>query len=225
MTIDEIWEDNAYRGLWGEVVEGDIYKIRQLKFVPDVIFDLGANVGTFSKFARELFPDAFIVAVEPDKQNIEHFYQFNNIDNCILLNSAIGVGYVYRDTKSRNGSHECYLSQTLGYEAIAENEILKKTDVNSMLLDEIVDGCTLKEGQKYILKIDIEGSETTIFEHKPSMEILRKADYIAMELHYFAMTPNGVLEVKDMTDKALESLKETHDTIYEHPMFYATKKC
>ena len=220
MTIDEIWEDNAYRGLWGEVVEGDIYKIRQLKFVPDVIFDLGANVGTFSKFAHELFPNAIIVAIEPDKQNVDHFYNFSRFDELIIFNKAIGVGQIYRDNKAINGSHECYLSSFLGYEGITEIGSLEKQEIETILLDDLKSWIK----GKYMIKIDIEGSETAIFQHEPSMEILRNADYIAMELHYFAMTPNGVLEVKNMTDKALESLKETHDTEYVHPMFYATKK-
>src|SRR6478736_2540673 len=204
MTIDEIWEDNAYRGLWGEVVEGDIYKIRQLKFVPDVIFDLGANVGTFSKFAHELFPNAIIVAIEPDKQNVDHFYNFSRFDELIIFNKAIGVGQIYRDNKAINGSHECYLSSFLGYEGITEIGSLEKQEIETILLDDLKSWIK----GKYMIKIDIEGSETAIFQHEPSMEILRNADYIAMELHYFAMTPNGVLEVKNMTDKALESLKE-----------------
>lgn len=225
MTIDEIWKDNAYRGLWGEVVEADIYKMKQLKFVPDVIFDIGANVGTFSKFAHDLYPQALIVAIEPDKENIENFNRFNkpSENNVLLHNMAIGNGEAYRDTKAANGSHECYLSRFLGYEDIAETPTLQKSEVKTVLLDFIVRSW-VQRGQKYVLKIDIEGSETAIFTHEPSMEAFRFADYIAMELHYFAMTPNGVLEVMDVTNKALESLKATHDTQLEGNMFYAIKR-
>lgn len=223
MNIEEIWPDNAWRGLWGEVVEGDIYKIKQLKFVPDVIFDLGANVGTFSKFARELFPNALIVAVEPDPKNIEHFKEYFNPDenNTVLYEFAIGNGTVYRDTKAANGSHECYLSPFMGYEDIAEGDTLVKTKTESLVLDFCL---KYTADKKFMFKIDIEGSETAIFEDELSMEILGRADYIAMEIHYFAMTPNGVLQVMELTHRAMETLAQTHDTIYEHPIFYATKK-
>ena len=228
MTIEEIWKDNAYRGLWGEVVEGDIYRLRQLKFVPDIIFDLGANVGTFSRFARELFPNATIIAVEPDPRNIAHFKQFNGDlleSNIMLFEEAIGVGEVYRDNKAVNGSHECYLSKVLGYEDMTEGTFIDKTEVRTTLLDSLTLLTVGTITGKYLIKIDIEGSETALFTHEPSKAIIRGADYIAMELHYFAMTPNGVLQVMDMTKEFLESLKETHDTEYVHPMFYATKKC
>jgi len=223
--IKDIWKDNAYRGLWGEVVEGDIYKIRELKFIPDVIFDIGANVGTFSKFAHELYPSALIIAVEPDKDNIDNFNKFHkpSENNIVLHNMAIGKGEAYRDVKAVNGSHECYLSRVMGYEDITESSSLKLSDVRTTLLDFIVNGW-VKKGQKYVLKIDIEGSETAIFTHEPSMKALINADYIAMELHYFAMTPNGVLKVMEMTKKALQSLEATHYIQHEHPMFYATKR-
>lgn len=225
MIIDDIWE-GAYKGLYGEVVTEDIYRIRQLNFIPDVIFDLGANVGTFSRFARELFPSAVIVAVEPDKDNVEYFFQFNNpIDNNIVLhNMAIGQGNVYRCTGAVNGAHESYISNGLGFENAKEDVFLQKVEVKTSLLDFIVNGW-IREGQKYMIKIDIEGNETALFSHEPSMNALRNAHYIAMELHYHALEGNMVEIVKDFTLSQLDTLKETHNIEHVHPMFYATKKC
>lgn len=133
MIIDEIWE-GAYKGLYGEVVTEDIYRIRQLQFIPDVIFDLGANVGTFSKFARELFPNALIVAIEPDAQNIEYFKEFNNpVDNNIVLhNLAIGNGEMFRVDGALNGAHECYISSGLGFRNLQPSEGINAVKVRSV---------------------------------------------------------------------------------------------
>jgi|SRR6185295_13239088 len=225
MIIDEIWE-GAYKGLYGEVVTEDIYRLRQLQFVPDVIFDLGANVGTFSRFARELFPSSLIVAVEPDKQNIEYFNEFNNPqENSIVLhNMAIGKGDAYRCIGAVNGAHESYISNGLGFESVKESEAIEKVEIKTTLLDFIVNGW-VREGQKYIIKIDIEGNETALFSHEPSMSAIRNADYIAMELHYHALSGDMVEIVKDFTLSQLDTLKETHNIEHVHPMFYATKKC
>jgi len=223
MNIEDIW-DGAYKGLYGEVVTEDIYRLRQLKFTPDVIFDFGANVGTFSKFARELFPSALIVAVEPDKQNIEYFHKFNSPqdNNIVLHNIAIGNGEAYRCKGAINGAHESYISNGLGFE-IVESDFLERVEVRTTLLDFIVNGWA-KEGQKYVLKIDIEGNETAIFTHEPSMKALRNAEYIAMELHYHALETSQVEVVREFTLNALQTLESTHETRHEHPMFYATKK-
>jgi FkbM family methyltransferase len=219
--IQELWNGD-YKGLYGEVVTGDIYKIRQLKFTPDVIFDLGANVGTFSVFARELFPDAIIIAVEPNEQNIKYFNEYNDPvkNNINLLECAIGKGQVYRDTKAINGSHEVYVSDFLGYEKANEAEDLKENEVKTIMLSDI---CHLSD-KKYMIKIDIEGAETALFMDEPSLRIIKNADYVAIELHYFALTHEKVLEVKKVTDYFMEAMKETHDTVYEHPIFYATKR-
>lgn len=222
MTINEIWE-GAYKGLYGEVVTEDIYKIRLLKFTPDVIFDLGANVGTFSRFARKLFPNANIIAIEPDIFNVKYFHEFNNpYELKVRLDIlAIGQGECFRCEGAINGAHEVYVTKQLGFENIKASKEIKLTAITTILLDRLCNG--LINNKKYIFKIDIEGAETALFTHEPSKQILRNADYIAMELHFHALENNE--EVKKVTLEFLDSLKETHNTEYIHPMFYATKKC
>lgn len=224
MNIEELW-DGAYKGLYGEVVTEDIYRIRQLKFIPDVIFDLGANVGTFSRFARELFPESTIIAVEPDDQNIEYFHRFNEslVYSIIIYQGAIGSGEIFRCNGAVNGAHEVYASKGLGFEHLEESDLINEANVQPIILEKFCKNW-IRENEKYMLKIDIEGAETHIFEHEPSMEVLRNADYIAMELHYHALDGDQLEKVKEFTLNKLDSLKETHYTEHVHPMFYATKK-
>jgi FkbM family methyltransferase len=57
-----------------DVIETDCYELRAMKkrgFDPKVIVDIGAQVGCFSVLAHQLWPDALIVAVEPNRESFE----------------------------------------------------------------------------------------------------------------------------------------------------------
>jgi hypothetical protein len=103
----------GWPGLYGEVVTEDCYRLRQLDFVPDIVFDIGANVGTFTRHARSLWPRAVIVAVEPDKANCAHFRKFTPMHNIFLLEAAIGVCDIWRCTTAANGAGEATHSRRL----------------------------------------------------------------------------------------------------------------
>ena len=228
MDIIEKIEDTlkgGFNGLFGEVVTCDIYKLKELKFTPDIVFDLGGNVGVFSRFIMSLFPDALIVAVEPDTENHTHFKKFTPDKNLILINKAIGTSEVFRVNGAVNGAHEVYLSKMTGYsqEGFNEKATFEKTGVGFITVPELVKEY-LKPGMRSLIKIDIEGAENSIFEDEASMEELRKMDYVTMEIHRFALTGKEQQEVNELTERALKSFEATHDCKYEHPMFYATKK-
>jgi FkbM family methyltransferase len=210
-------------GLYGEVVVEDVYKIKQ--FIPDVIFDIGANVGFFMRFARETFLDAKIVAVEPDLNNFEVLKICTNPDsNIVMINCAIGSGKVYRVNGAANGAMESYLSAS---SAIKEGEFATEqfiqTEIQSRRLSDIVKE-HIKEGQTYALKIDCEGGENSIFDHPESVDCLVKADYIAMEVHNTGVTGNGSAIAKLAFNEVAAKLEITHHCRYDHPMFYARKK-
>lgn len=241
MSLDKSL-NGGYKGLYGEVVTDDIYHMRDVSdivsindpshihekghakgfnFIPDVIFDLGANVGIFSRYARTLFPDALIVSVEPDDSNCEVFRNFTNDPKIILLQKAIGNGKIFRCIAAKNGAMEVYISEGIGFgKKYLTNQI--STDVESIMITDLKK--YIKPSDKVILKLDIEGNETVIFSDKASMEMLKAFDYIAIELHYYASDGNKLDEVVKITNEALDSFKDTHDIHYEHIYFYATKK-
>lgn len=225
--IDKIEDslNGGYGGLYGEVVTEDTYRLKELKFVPDVIIDLGGNVGCFSRFARTLFPDARIVTVEPNPDNCEVFKKFTEDNNLTLLEAAVGIGQIWRCEGAVNGAHEVYLSSGLGYPFnVGEKmETILEVEVPTIMPDEIVNKY-VKEGEKFIVKVDVEGNENIIFTHEPSMEALRKADYVTMEIHWNALNGSLLAEVKNKTLAALKSFDKTHDCELKHIMFYATKK-
>jgi len=79
-------------------------------------------------------------------------------------------------------------------------------------------------GMKTVLKIDCEGAENSIWEHKPSVAMLREMDYLAVEVHTYALTGVEHPDVISATAKALASLESTHHCERNGIYFWATKK-
>jgi FkbM family methyltransferase len=222
-TLNETLNGN-YPSLFGEVVTSDIYRLRTLDFVPDVVIDLGANVGAFTRFARELFPNALIVSVEPDKENFHHLVKFTPPENIIFINKAIGLGKVWRGVTAANGSGATYLSSGLGYpEKEMGGATMEPSELETIMPDELIKAY-VKNGQKILIKIDIEGNEHTIFTHQPSMEAIKKAEYICMEVHFYALNGGLTDDVNEGTMRALKHFEATHNIELDNVNFYARKK-
>lgn len=229
MKIGEIW-NGAAEGLFGEVVTEDTYKIKDLKFVPQIVLDLGCNIGIFTRYIRSLFPDCFIVSVEPNKENIEYAKMFTAEDDKILfINKAIGIGQIYHGLTAINGSGETYLSSGLGYPkekmeyAVDNNLGIEKSDIETVMPDELINKF-VKNGDRFIVKMDIEGSEHIVFDHEPSMAALKKADYLCFEIHKYAIDGQEHEDVGYYTNKHLKSFRQTHNCWLEGVHFWATKK-
>src|ERR1044072_3477914 len=161
MIVDRLEDtlNGGYKGLYGEVVEADCYRLRQLKFIPDIIFDVGANIGVFARFARELFPGALIVSVEPNFENRVHYTKFTKPHSrTVILNKALGMGPIYHGLTARNGSGETYLSAGLGYpkelmeKAVAEKQGLELAMAASVPLSSLIDRFWFP-GAKCVLKV------------------------------------------------------------------------
>lgn len=243
MTLEETL-GGGYSGLFGEVVDKDHYHMRDVAdivsindpnfvhekghkrafdFTPATIFDVGCNIGIFSRYCRKLFPDALIISVEPDKSNCEIFKEHTKDEKIILIEKAIGSGKIYRCAGAKNGSAEVYLSVSLGYpQSILGGDDIPETNIEGIMLPELKK--YIREGGKTILKLDCEGNETVIFCDKPSMDFLKTIDYLVMELHYYSHDHESNRAVAAKTVEALFEFNETHTTWYDHVYFYAVKK-
>lgn len=229
MNTPENIEDSlggGYLGLVGEVVTYDCYRLTQLDFIPDVVIDLGGNVGVFARFAAELFPKAKIYSVEPHPENQAVYEKFTKNKNITLIKKAVGVGTIWHDSGAVNGSGEVYMSAGLGYPLDEMDKCKGKLDrykIDTVMPSDLI-SMYVKSGQKVLVKIDIEGSEHTIFTHEPSMKALRKCDYVCMEVHFYALHGGLVDEVKEKTLEALSSFDATHDYELDGVHFWARKK-
>lgn len=217
--------NGGFKGLFGEVVEDDIYRLNKIGFIPDVIFDLGSNIGIFARFARELFPEAIIVCVEPDADNFENLVKFTPSYKINFLNKAIGIGKVWRHIGARNGAGESYVSDSIGYreaEMKGSNRILE-TDIATVMPDALINE-HWKEGMKSVMKMDIEVGENAVWSHKASMDAIKKMDYFTGEIHFSAFNGASVKEVICETYYGLHQFNETHDLQIHNNNFWATKR-
>lgn len=223
MKIQDVW-NGAAGGLIGEVVEWDIYKFKELDFIPDVCIDLGANIGVASRYVRELFPYCKIISVEPNKENCEIFRQFTNDENITLIEKAIGNGNVWHGLTASNGSGETYFTNGVGYpeSEMSKNHSMELSKVETISLSSLVE-TYVNPTDKLIIKLDIEGNEHVILFDEKEMNALRRADYIAGEIHFYAINGLYWQEVQDKTRVALKSLETTHDCELDNVNFWAKK--
>ena len=224
---------DGYNLLYGEIITNDSYKLKHLKefgFTPDVIFDLGANIGVFTRYAIDIYPNAKIISVEPHLENFSNLTHFTKSDNVVFINRAIGMGIIYKLElpNLHNGTHESYVNLDVNQEKVKINATEywqdcegEKFSIKCIMPDELINKY-LKNGQKSYLKLDIEGNENIIWTHKESMEVLNKIDFIAMELHFLAR--NWTEKDIENTNKMMEYFSETHDCEFIAPMFYAKKR-
>lgn len=124
---------------------------------PKVIIDCGANIGLSVLFYKNKFPDAKIIAVEPEISNFEllqkNTERYNNIF-CIKR----GIWNRSTDLVIKEGNKG-------NWDFVTEEVNSKNSNVNkisAVSINEIINTYNIE--QIDILKIDIEGSERELFD-------------------------------------------------------------
>lgn len=227
-------DETEFPYLFDELVRQDCYRLRSVLFQPDVVLDIGANVGVFTSYARFIFPAAYIHAFEPNQRNFAYLLRHTeHLPNVSRWKVAMGTGPIWhRPVKDICRPYfdggEQYLSEGqlgLPVGAFAERTEFSKSSVQALSFAQIVDQCW-KHGS-VVVKIDVEGAENCIFNDPPSMAALRRCDYLTMELHY-PVDGNGLVPErgKPTIRQSLMSMTDTHDCEFDEPhnLFYATRK-
>ena len=140
-----------------------------------LIIDCGANIGASPVWFSKLFPEAKVFAVEPEKHNYK-ILRLNCKDhtNIVCRNAAISctneIVYV-EDPGSGNWSYRTSNSPTpLHTEGMA---------VRAVSIESIEK--SFPESELFIVKIDIEGGESRLFES--NLEWIDRAMVVIIELH------------------------------------------
>ena len=143
---------------------------------PRVIVDLGANVGFSSVFFLNVFPNAFVLAVEPDPENAAICEQ--NLapygDRARLVKAAVWDKpdkLVLSRGTFRDGNDWATEVRQARPGEIADVEALDIPGILQMCPVPLID----------LLKIDIEGSETALFREHTGW--LKSVGNICIELH------------------------------------------
>jgi FkbM family methyltransferase len=166
---------------WGQFFEAaiaDVYGIRQA--TPDLIIDVGANIGSFTCLAARLHPNAKVYAFEP-QHDIANILRSNLQINGITEVDVI-VSPVTRDgrtvqfwTQAGSGSSSICLSANSG-----------ATEMRSVTLDRI----PFRQFQNAFVKLDCEGSEAEILEWLcDNADSLSPVVTVACEYHPWAPRP------------------------------------
>lgn len=139
----------------------------------ETIVDLGSNIGLSVLHFKTKYPNARIIAVEPEKSNYELLTKnVKGYNNVYCLNNAIWYS---------NKNLNIYDSGTgeYGYRVVDANE-RPVGSVKSITIDDIIEKFNLTTID--ILKIDIEGAEKELFTYNYE-SWLPKVRCIVIELH------------------------------------------
>lgn len=192
-----------------EVAGSDTYHLRRFTEPPDVIYDLGANVGAFAVFCRELFPEAFLVCVEPDDENFAKLSEVTaEFDNIARLHAAIADGPVYREAGFESGMHH-FISPSAEYppEILAGETRFVPVSVPGVGLPELV---TRYGGTKQLIKMDLEGAESVMLSDPRSLMALELAWRVTGELHFFTATVDRAQGAYRLRLGWMNRMKRTH---------------
>lgn len=144
--------------------------------VQPLIIDCGANIGASSVYFKLVFPDAKIVAIEPEISNYqllaENVKQFSIDVTNVAIGSQEGHMWLSNPGLSDWGFR---VGDTGDYEVdvLTPNAVLEKYD-----------RCA-----PFIIKIDIEGSELNLFE--TATEWVAKFSLLIVELHDWMLPLEG----------------------------------
>ena len=175
------------------------------------ILDVGANIGTFSLWARGVAPQINIISVEPSETT---FFKLNKTTSEIennrwfLLNKA-----AWKDDSaiSFNTSGE-----SMGHKVSDQGD--RKVDGVSLqeLLNNIKERFAVEEID--LMKVDIEGAEENFLQDRADIEeALKTVKRLVIEIHPEYCNPQGVLE---LLKKSYRFVEDQPGRLSQKPLLY-----
>jgi FkbM family methyltransferase len=191
----------------------DDYQIKNLTFPlkESVIIDIGANIGAFTIFASDRFPDARIYAYEPAATNFEVLaknIEINSLKNRVTAFQqavSLRVGEETMTYSDQEYAHSLIQDQVES-EHILRSEKVLCTTIPQILIDndlQIID----------LIKMDIEGLEYDLLFGLPD-EIFKKIRFITLEIHDHKKYSAQDL-IQFLNDRGFEIVRsKTHSKVY-----------
>lgn len=161
-----------------EAVFRDIFLFREydisFDFVPEYIIDAGANVGYFSVLYSSKFPNAKIIAIEPESSNFEVLTKnIEKFPNVHAVNAGLWPTSTFLKVV------DLQKTGNWGF-VVKEVSNSEKYDVKTVTVSELLERYNFDRID--ILKIDIEGAEKELFSENYE-SWLGKVRVIIIELH------------------------------------------
>ena len=156
-----------------------------LDFDPKVIIDLGAHFGDTALYYRNKYPNAHIIAVEPEPKNFERL-----LEN---VQGVRGVDIVQADVGGDDGMVTLYVGESsLGHSVQVRGEGVG-LDVPQKSLQTLLSEYGYKDAD--LVKFDIEGAEFSVFNTEDSTRFARA--FIG-ELHFDLDNSTNVYDFVDL---------------------------
>ncbi len=169
----EIFMKNEYEFLMTN------YEKYAKNITPNVIIDIGANIGCATLYFKQCYPKANIVSVEAEKNNFSALKQnikMNNYENIYLYHNAFWINEenLMVEESFRDGRDWAF--------AIRPTAQKSTQTIKGLTLQNIIEKHNFETID--ILKIDIEGGEKWILEDEISMKIIQKnVKILLIEIH------------------------------------------
>ena len=146
--------DSSQAVIFDEVFIDLNYDLGKLRFTPDLILDCGAHIGLFSLLAAAVFPNAKIIAFEPNPNNVRLIRKqiAKNSLGIELIESPVSTQVSDRYFWQGN-SHNGHLLQ-------GENQAAIGYKVRTVDLPAMLRGF---KPARLLLKLDVEGEEESLF--------------------------------------------------------------
>lgn len=186
------------RGEADESVAAEIFKLEEyrvceetIKNAGHAILDVGAHAGFFTIYAKVINPGAHVVAVEPEKNNLEFLrmhVEKNILTDVVVVGAALGRETGQGILKISEDSHNHELL-AFAKKRLEEDEINVKVYCLGDLLK-------FSKTKKYsLVKMDIEGGEYEAFAGATEADFANIGAFI-MEYHNFGQNNYAWIERK-----------------------------
>ena len=173
--------------------------IRALEGIPQPrIFDIGANIGTFTTWMAAVFPGGRVYSFEPQRavfQMLTGNVAINNLYNVYTYNMGLGAEDTYIEFQEPNYFKHC----DFGTFTLNTTEYVERTDDTMVVEIRTVDSfmSTYQIDRVDLLKIDVEGMDLDVLRgaHNTIRKFLPKI---------FIEHSNNVVSIKDQILEVLD---------------------
>jgi FkbM family methyltransferase len=163
--------------LFREIFIEEEYQYFITKDTAPAIIDCGANIGLATLYLKWKFPEAVIHAFEPDPS------AFELLEKNIQANALTKVSLYNQAAMDKSGSLEFYRSQQ-NKASLMMSTLKGRMYEESITVEAIDFPLFIQQSDATLLKIDIEGAETGIFERMHAQTGFGNLKQIIMEYHH-----------------------------------------
>lgn len=177
----EVMKEVLMRDQWG------LEALDDSSFVPDLIFDIGANIGCFSALALKFWPESYVTAYEPHplsfgllNQNLRKYKNQIDLHLAAVTGRNLPNSFLQISTESATDHPQCWDLNQEAERKIPDPSTQGFCYCNVVDINTLFD--SVSTNTNLLVKIDTEGSEFYILEGlRP--ENYKKISKLLVEIH------------------------------------------